>query len=213
MIVNWKKLSKPLGLLSRRALTLGFLILFLSGVTGCGYHLRSPENIWSREKINKLYIYPLKNNTLKAGLEVPFTSALLQEYAKQGRVQLADRVEDADAVLTGSIDLAQSSVTSVSGATQLNQNSPTGTAPLPSNFIVASEYQATAGVTLYLKRRDGAVLWGKGFSRSRLYPGNNIAGDLGNTSVLINESRFQNALHDISLLIAADSYDTMMEAF
>ncbi len=179
----------------------------------CGYGFRSRGNTWEREQINKLYIAPLVNNTLRPGVEVPFTSAILKEFSQGGRIQVTSSRESADAVLEGAVEQVDSSVFSTTTADQVSKNLPLGQG-LDSTFVVAQEYSAKAQISFSLVRlKDGKGLWNQGVSSSRLYPAANQGGDIGNTGVLINNSRYTMALNELAKQLAVEVHDLFFESF
>ncbi len=201
-----------MGLLMRKAISyLGLFFCLLSSMSAvsCGYGFRSSHNIWEKEQIHTLYIEPLRNNTLHPGVETMFTSALLKEFSQGGRIKLVSNEDRADAVLSGSVD----QVISRPGASTTADQVAPGKG-LDPTYIVAREYSATGGINLRLtKKSNSKTLWGQGVARTRVYPGENNGGDIGNTGDLINESRFLLALQEIANAIAIEAHDLFFEGF
>lgn len=158
-----------------------------------------------------LYIQSLVNNTLRSGIEIPMTSAIVREFVRGGRIKLVSRESEADAVLSGQIDSFGSDQLNHATAPQVANNDLTAQA-IP-NQLIASEYIARANITVNLTRKDGKGLWAQAFGRPKVYPAGNLYGLQGTTSALRDASFEQFALADIAAFIASDIYDTMMEAF
>ena len=154
---------------------------------------------------------PLVNNTLRPGVEVCLLP--LQRVLPGGRIQVTSSRESADAVLEGVVEQVDSSVFSTTTADQVSKNLPLGQG-LDSTFVVAQEYSAKAQISFSLVRlKDGKGLWNQGVSSSRLYPAANQGGDIGNTGVLINNSRYTMALNELAKQLAVEVHDLFFESF
>jgi hypothetical protein len=196
----------------RSSLTLLALVLALA-TSACGYAFRSRANTWDHAQVHKIYISPLTNNTLRPGVEVVFTSALIKEFSQGGRIQITSDRGKADAVLEGVVELVESTVLSTTTADQVSKDLPLGQG-LDSTYVVAQEYTARAQISLALSRIvDGKGLWAQGFANSRIYPAANQGGDIGNTGVLINNSRYTMALTELAKQLAVEAHDLFFEAF
>ncbi|MBI3543960.1 MAG: hypothetical protein HY075_11875 [Deltaproteobacteria bacterium] len=186
------------------------LILALSS-SACGYGFRSKSNPWANRGVRKVYIPMLINNSLKAGIEVPFTSAFVKEFSRGNRLRVVTDESDADARVVGTITSFDSEINSFTSVPQLAPND-VGAQAL-SDMVVASEYVAKANIQVQLVAKGGAVLWMQVFNRPKIYPAGNRFGLQGSTSALINASQEALALDNIAGFIASDVYDTMLEAF
>lgn len=180
-------------------------------VSGCGYSWQGINNPWRAHGVERIYVRTLTNNTLIAGAEVPFTSALVKQFVQGKRLLLVGREEDADAVLLGTLLQAESRINTDTTVSQISRATETRGF---SEMVIASDYVAVATIDVQLvRRRDKRMLWNQSFSGSKIYPGNNRFGVQGSTSSLINSSQEAMALSDLSVLLASDAYDTMLEAF
>jgi hypothetical protein len=186
-------------------------IIFLSlGFSGCGYSWQSKKNPWRGDGIEKVYIQTLTNNTLRVGLEVSMTSALIREFERGAKFRVVSDPKDADAVVKGTIDSIGNTHTDVTVSAITNDPAAAGL----SDAVIASEYTASATVSIWLERnRDRQTLWRQTFSRQKVYPSGNRFGLPGTTSSLINASQEKLALDEVAGFIAGDAYDTMLEAF
>ncbi len=187
------------------------IFLFFLFPFGCGYHWQQKINPWKNRGIEKVYVEILKNNSLKAGAEVPFTSALVKMFSRGNKVRVVSEPTAADAIVQGAIDSISSSIGPRSTVPTLTTDPQAATI---SDMLVATEYQVSAALTVTLvDQKSKSVLWSQGFSGNKFYPGNNRFGLVGNTSALINDSQQQLALQDIAQILASDVYDTMLEVF
>lgn len=187
------------------------ILVFSFFCSSCGYSFRSRSNPWASKGIKKVYVRTLTNNTLNAGVEVAFTSALVKEVARGGRFKLVGNESDADAVIYGTVDSFASTMSAPTTVVALAPNDPQAQAL--SDFVIAAEYVVNAAITVSLVKPKGPVLWSQQFTRPKVYPAGNRFGLQGSTSSLINSSLESLARDEIAQFVASDVLDTMMEAF
>ena len=180
-------------------------------VSGCGYSWQATNNPWKSQGIEKVYVNIMTNNSLRAGVEVPFTSAFVKAFSRGNKLKVVSSEADADAVLEATIESVD---TTISSATTVPSLTTEKEASELSDMVIATEYAASASVSVRLQRtRDKVILISQNMARTKIYPSNNRFGLSGTTSVLINESQQQLALNEIAAVIAGDAYDTMLESF
>jgi outer membrane lipopolysaccharide assembly protein LptE/RlpB len=75
----------------------GFLLLL---VGGCGYQF-SGKGAAFPEDVRTVFVEPFINRTREVGIELEITSALRSELYRRDQLQVVDRPEAADAVLSG----------------------------------------------------------------------------------------------------------------
>ena len=199
--------------LSRSLNAFILVALCMVSAAGCGYGFRSRSNSWENDGIRTIYIAPFTNNSLRPGVESTFTSALIREFSQGGRVKLASHREEADAILNSTVISVEAMPLSPTTADQVSKDLPEGQG-LDSTFVIATQYTATAQINVHLSDlRTGNTLWSQGFSRSRVFPAANQGGDIGNTGVLINDSRYSMALAEIAGFLAIEVHDLFFERF
>jgi hypothetical protein len=146
--------------------------LILSGfasawVSGCGYGFQNSKNpLLTRYGVRKVFVAPLRNETLKPGIENVVYNELVKVIAMNRRVLLVGSREEADAVLTGSItDAAYSRSATATGeqlyptAGQLNSLGQKIDISRPSaNTQVATEYSASLAGSFSLDLVDHEAL-------------------------------------------------------
>ena len=71
-------------------------------MVGCGYHF-SPGGEHIDEGIRTVYVDSFANRTSEVNIEVILRNAFIERLRKSSRFRLADRREDADAILRGSV--------------------------------------------------------------------------------------------------------------
>jgi len=179
------------------------LALLLSG-SGCGYTLQNSHSPLSeKEGVQKIYIKPIVNNTYKVGVENAVFNALLKNIVAHRRVSVVGRADEADAVLEGTVTVAQYSF--IAGTVVAGRG-------------VSSQYNATLACNFRLLRQNPgpkqrAVLWSGGFSRSEPFASSVQAGTRGETTAPLNESEFDRALEDLALGMVAEVHESMLAMF
>jgi hypothetical protein len=180
--------------------------------SGCGYSFQGASSHWKAQGINRVFVRMLTNDTLHAGVEVTFTSALIKEFARNQRFRVVEDEKNADATIEGSVTSAEAIINSANGVTALSNNDPA--AAILGDVNVATEYRATGSISVQLVRREPkSVVWTQSFYGEKIYQGNNRFGLSGTTSSLINASDQQLALNEVATQVASDAADTMLEGF
>lgn len=205
----------------RSTLSWSFVALALA-ISGCGYTIRSSENSpLAALGIRRIYVEPLANNTYRAGVDALATNALLKTLAREGGLRVVKSRESADAVLSGSVTLAAYQKGAVVTSTQLRTKSQevNGFNLIRDDVRVATTYTAQLGVSMILERtreispKVPKRVWAADFSKSKPYSGSTQLGTLGDTSALINDSEFDQALIDLADAVSADVYQSMTAMF
>ncbi len=83
-----------------------FLLLI---VWGCGYQFAGKGEGFPKD-VHSVFVEPFVNRTREVGLEREVTTALKSELRQKGQLRVVDRLEDADAVLSGVARLFDSRV-------------------------------------------------------------------------------------------------------
>jgi hypothetical protein len=207
--------------MGRRGSSFAAIVVGVLGlvIAGCGYSLQHSRNpLFEAEGIRKVFVAPVANNTYKPGVENLVYNQLVKTVSANRKVRLAQRIEEADAVLRGSI---QDASYVPSGTTTADKLFPSDRLPGlkgPSETIIATSYSASLTCAFSLENRHPrpgkpAQLWSSSFSRSKPFPGNNQLGAFGTTSALINESEFDRALGDIAQSMMGDLHESMLAQF
>jgi hypothetical protein len=185
---------------------------------GCGYTLQGSHNpLGEREGVRRIYVAPLVNNTYTAGAENVVYNALIRTLSAGRRVTLVSRPEDADAVLAGSVDIADYVAAARDQARNLKPSGAAGTRY--GDLLVPTLYNANLRVAFRLERREAregrakGTLWSADFARSKPFPASNQLGTPGTTSTLINDSEFDRALGEIAQSMTSDVHESMLAMF
>lgn len=194
------------------SLAIANLAIFITvGLLGCGYHFQGTAHTLARLGVERVYVKVLTNNSLRPGVEVDFTSALLKEFSRGSRIRLVSDLKEADAYVEGIIEEVNGAIGPTTTVSQISQDPA---AQALNDMIIATEYVASAAVLVKLvRKKDGNIVWQQRFAANKIYPGNNRFGKEGVTSTLINDSQQTFALNEIAKTIASDAYDTMLEVF
>jgi hypothetical protein len=81
-------------------------------VMGCGYQF-SGNSGELLKSVQSIWFSPFVNTTQDVGIDQEITSALRSEFRQKGGVRVADRLEDADAILSGVVRSLDTRVVSV----------------------------------------------------------------------------------------------------
>ena len=197
-------------------------LLVAIGVVGCGYTLQnSRSELLEKEGIRTVYVRPLINSTFKPGIENVVYNALIRTLISHQKVKLVQDPAVADALLEGTVGVAQFSISSPTSATELKPKLgkvlPHSNVDL-NNILVASVYSADLGCAFTLNRRvtpmgKNKVLWSSSFSRSKPFSAANQLDVPGTTSALINESEFERALGEMATNMMDDVHESMLAMF
>jgi outer membrane lipopolysaccharide assembly protein LptE/RlpB len=87
---------------ARRPAALWIGVSMLLAAAGCGYQLAGQSPLFSQD-IHRIYVEPFISRTRDVGLDQEMTSALRSEFYRRGQLQVVDRVEQADAIVSGVI--------------------------------------------------------------------------------------------------------------
>ena len=138
-----------------KAKNLCLISLCLFCLSGCGYQFSGSGAFPGG--VNSIFIEVLENRTSKSGVERIVTNQLIFEFSRQRERSLVSNLEEADAVLKGSINSLR---------TQTISRVDTG---------VASEREVVMMVDLRMIKKDGgAVIWAaNGLSDREAYDVNN----------------------------------------
>jgi hypothetical protein len=141
--------------------------IFLVAMGGCGYQLSGESNFLPKD-VRTVFVEPFINKSRDVGIEKEMTSALRSEFYRKGRLQVVDRVEQADAILSGVIRTLDSYVLSVNRKDEVLQ------------------YESAMTLDVTLRRREpNVILWrGQGTRLTEMHGGSRAA-------VVTTSSEFQ----------------------
>jgi outer membrane lipopolysaccharide assembly protein LptE/RlpB len=188
-------------------------LLACLALAACGYALEnSKTNSLKEVGVSRVYIAPVKNLTYKPGVENTVYNELVQALLAGGRLKLADKPQNADAILESSVDTAI-----YIASANANADSIFPITVKAIQITVATEYQANMTCSFHLKRQKNGdpqeVLWESSFTRSKRFTGSNQKIEYGTTSGLINESEFDRTLQDVSHSMMSDVNEAMVARF
>ena len=116
-----------------------YLVLLGLLCTACGYRFSQEGGFPGGTE--RLFVNVLKNQTQETGVESIITAALLSELTLRKTDGLVSRIDDADVVLSGAVNLVTIQTISVSEPT------------------VATERRVTVSVNLKLAKKNGTTVW------------------------------------------------------
>lgn len=193
--------------------TLLFTSVFL--LTSCGgYHVGdSDRQIPGGYRTVAIPVF--QNKSMEAGIESPFTNALVREF-ERGRVGRVTSKSEAQTTLEGTIDAVTYVVT-----TQLNKNQPGGaflgsdTSPNTANKLLNTEYRILLATTLRLRRNsDQKILWEGTFNgeRSYLAPQIGIEG-INSADAVYNQSARNQNIEAMAVDLMNEAHNRITENF
>jgi hypothetical protein len=89
-----------------------FCLLGLLASAACGYQFTGRGEAFPRN-VRTVFVDPLVNRTKEIGVERDLTAALKTEISRMGQLRVVERLDDADAVLTGVVRTFDSRVVGV----------------------------------------------------------------------------------------------------
>ena len=186
-------------------------ILLVLMLSSCGYHMRGEERPFFKiHNINTLYVYPVKNNSYKAGVEITVYNALRKRFSQGGYLRLVDKPELADAQIAATVSEATYTPLAITTADKI---ATTNSVPGPGSVQIASSYQVNLSVQFVLNDQKNKSLWSDVVAKSKSFAASNYLGTLGSTSALINEGEFERTLNDLSVGIATDAEESINTLF
>lgn len=176
------------------------LLLFFS----CSYHFQGAKNPLKELGIEKVYISSFQNSTFRPGIEQLFSTAMIREFQKYRNFQLVNSEKQADAILSGNITVADSSISSTKDFDIVEKK-----------IKVASEYTASVNCTVDLKDRFGRTIFSQNIGGAKNYSGalRDRPDDSGATVPLINESEQRIAIQFLASQMMASVYQRMIDTF
>jgi outer membrane lipopolysaccharide assembly protein LptE/RlpB len=139
------------GILFKQFKTLGLPIICIALINACGYQFAGQGQF--PEGVERIFIEVFENKTSKTGIERIVTNQVVFEFTRQREKSLANKAENADAVLKGVVRKIRTQTISRVGTE------------------VASEREVTMTVDLRLVKQDGGqVIWAaKGITDRQAY--------------------------------------------
>lgn len=184
----------------------------LYAASGCGYQL-SGESAPLFKNIRTIYVEPFVNRSREVGIDQEMASALRSEFYRRGRLQLAERADQADAILSGVIRTLDNRVASVNRRDEVLQ------------------YEAVLSLDVTLRRRepDEIIYRGNGTRLTLLYGGSRAAvvttsaefqtgtlnaADVRNlTDIQLTETQKADARNRLIASFARELHQKLMETF
>jgi hypothetical protein len=134
---------------------------------GCGYQFAGKSDRFPKD-IRSVYVEPFINRTRQVGLGDEITTALRGELYRRGQLELVDRPDEADAILSGVVQSFDTITASVN------------------IYAEVLQFEATLLVdTTFRRREPSEILWrGQGIRLTEIYAGQRAA-------VVTTSSQFQ----------------------
>ncbi len=184
-----------------------YLLLIL---TGCGYSLRKTENPLHSLGIQKVFISNFNNKTYRPGLEYFFTKAMMQEIERYGAFTITNDIEEADAIIEGTIFGIKA--TPVSKSIRIDAET---------SAAIATSYQGSITCAVNMTDRYGRVVFSEAFSSSKAFPAplvlsgadSNVVPGANDTAPLISSSEERLAMRFLARELMANAYQRISDIF
>jgi len=160
--------------------------------------------------MHTLFVYPVQNNSYKAGVEITFYNALRKRFSQGGYIKIVDKAEQADALIAA---VVQEAIYTPADTTTADKIANMGANPGPGTVRIASSYQVSMKVQLTLTDKKQKSLWSDVVAKNKSFAASNYLGALGSTSALINEGEFERTLSDLAVGIATDAEESINTIF
>jgi hypothetical protein len=95
----------------RSAVAMVCAVIALAGA-GCGYRLSGTGDALPAD-VQTVYVEPFLNKSREVAIHRDVTAALKSEFYRRGRLRVVDRLEEADAILTGVVHSLDSTLVAV----------------------------------------------------------------------------------------------------
>lgn len=182
-----------------------FSVIALCVISGlmvaCGYQFQGKRNPLKELGIEKIYVQGFTNATYRPGIEQLFSTSMIREIQKARSFRIVSNPKEADAILSGTVTVADSNVSSTTQAV------------IEKTVNVAAEYNVFVSCAIQLKDRHGRIVFSQTVSDSKIYPGVVRTGDPGATGPLVNESEQRLAIQFLATQMMASAYQRMIDTF
>lgn len=170
-------------------------------LAGCGYQFQGKRNPLKELGIEKIYVEGFTNQTYRPGIEQLFSTSMIREIQKARSFHIVSNPKEADAILSGTVTVADSGVSSTTSAV------------IEKTVNVAAEYNVSVSCAIQLTDRHGRIVFAQTVSDSKIYPGVVRTGDAGATGPLVNESEQRLAIQFLASQMMASAYQRMIDTF
>jgi outer membrane lipopolysaccharide assembly protein LptE/RlpB len=156
-------------------------------LTGCGYQFVGQGGAFP-DNVERIHVEMLANDTSQTGLENTVTNQIIFEFTRRNKAALADRLENADALLSGVV------------------TSKTVQTVAPKGKDAAAQRRVTLSLNLKLTKVGGTIIWaGAGISDNEVYP---VADDK-----LATEQNEREAILVLTARLAERIYNRLTDSF
>lgn len=180
-----------------------FALFFAS--LGCSYKFGFSERSLPGG-YTQVAIPVFKNLTQEVGIEMPFTNALINRFARSKVARVSDK-DSAPLTLEGNIK----TITVQPTAFQTNSDLKT----LKDDIVLATEYRITITANLVLRRKsDEKIVWQGEFSNEKSYPAPRIGAPVINSAdATYNQSARMHTITQVADEMMSEAHDRITENF
>ena len=177
---------------------------------GCAYKLSTNLNNMPGQ-VKRVQIPLFQNKSIEPQVEVFFTNSLKDEALKSRLVKIENELQEADAVLKGTI----TNIDVLANDSVVEADKNTEAIYMPRGTILAKEYKVTVDVQLQLRKvSNNEILWSGTFRQFKNYSAPQITLPSLNTSnSLYNQSAKRQTLESLAKEMMQGAFDRMLENF
>jgi hypothetical protein len=149
-----------------------------------------------------------KNMTQQVGVEVPFTNALINRFARSQVARVSDK-DSSPLTLEGTIrDIKVE-------PQALQTNAPGQLTALPDDAVLVTEYRIVVATDLVLRRKsDEKVVWQGSFTNEKVYPAPRIGTPVINSAnATYNQSVRMQTISLVADEMMSEAHDRITENF
>ena len=100
LVLSWHRKFKIHNSKLKIQSRVGFGLLLLLAVSGCGYGLSAKGEAFPKD-VQKVFVETLVNRTREVGVEGDLTAVLKSELRQKGQLRLVNQLDQADAIISG----------------------------------------------------------------------------------------------------------------
>lgn len=185
------------------ALRLTICGIALLAFTACGYQFQGRRNPLQQLGVEKIYVMQFRNSTFRPGIEQLFSTAMIREIQKSRNFELVNSVEEADAVLSGEVEVAEAAINSTKS---LNVTADQA-------IDVATEFNSGVNCRISLQDRRKRTIFSQSVTGNKIFPGASNKGEESATNALVNDSEQRLAIQFLASQMMASVYQRMIDTF
>lgn len=183
------------------------IAVFIFWGIGCGYRFGISDRSLPGG-YTQVAVPVFRNKSADVGVEISFTNALIQRFARSQVARVTDK-ETSPLILLGTID----KIETIQGPAATNDSKQIP--KLPNNAVLVTEYRLKVSASLILKRKsDEKIIWEGSFTNEKVYAPPRIGTAIVNSAnATYNHSVRMETLARLADEMMAEAHDRITENF